>query len=775
VILRRTRLAATALAVASLGSWPAVGVARSAVPPVERDLGRIEEQMAVAERAAASPEESRRARAQRRFQDGVRQYAVGDWVHAALMLTEAVDEPEWERAPERGRATFLLADALRRHGLCGAARVRYAELLARPDAPQRAEAVSGALDCALKERRRDDVERLVREAERVYGDTPPAEVRYLAAKAAYQRADLPRAERVERALEAFAQVHGAFQLQAWYFQGVLEVEDENLHASVEYFESCARAAPETARDREVRELCLLAAGRVHAELGDVAAALEWYGHVPASSAHFAEAVHEMALAHVKAKQWEDALRLVSIVPELAPDAPEAPEATLLRGHLLLRLRRWGEATAAYDRVIDAYAPVRDELDAILATRDDPVRYFDELIGRPGGAFDVASLLPPVAVRWATTSPEVSAAVDLVRGVGAARGEVQAGRDLADRLEALLRRGGGIDAFPPLLSAFAQAEAAQNASARAEAAWVAAAAAAAERGALPGRRAELARARAARAAEEARMERLPRTAAEVDARRVRLHRRVDEAGQGAFRLVHVLEGSRAAIAGIEGWLDRHRNDVGVELEARQELGDELRRHRGVIDGYEEELAAIQLDLAKVRDAAGGVDAMREEARIRDAYLAVVEREGAAALAAADVVDADEQVLFEAMPAVHSRFATIRARARELEGQLAAEARRRAAAVQARIDAERGALSGHLAALDRVQGDARDVLGLIAIRSLADVRTAFYRLVLKADLGIVDVAWSRKRQRLEKIQALAVQKDAEVEQLDREYRAVLREEE
>jgi hypothetical protein len=122
---------------------------------------------------------------------------------------------------------------------------------------------------------------------------------------------------------------------------------------------------------------------------------------------------------------------------------------------------------------------------------------------------------------------------------------------------------------------------------------------------------------------------------------------------------------------------------------------------------------------------------------------------------------------------ARLAEVRTRARALKLGVAAEATRRADAVRARISAERIALAGEEGALEGVLQGAREVLGQIAVRSIADVRGMFYRIVLKADVGIVDVAWSRKRQRLEKIQTLAVQKDAEVEQLDREYRALLRE--
>jgi tetratricopeptide (TPR) repeat protein len=766
---------AAALAVATLGAWPVLASARAeaGVAQLERDVTTVEQRLAAAARAAAAPEEPRAAHAQRRYEDGARQYALGDWLHAALMLTEAVDEQAWAGAPDRARATFLLADALRRHGLCGAARVRYQDYLAGPDAPERAEAVSGALDCAVKERRQADVDRLLAEATRAFKADPPPEVRYLGAKAAYQRTDLAPADRISRAVAAFERVGPPFQLQAWYFQGVLRIESQDLHGSLEWFDRCARAEPAGARDGELRELCLLALGRVHSQMGDPAAAIAWYGAVPWDSPRFGEAMYETALAHVRAKQWDEALRMTSFIPELAPESPMAPEATILRGHLLLRVGRYSEATEAYNVVINSYAPVRDEIDAILAVREDPVRYFDELIGRQGSGFDVASVLPPVAVRWATTNKEVAVALDLVRALDGAKADLRDGRDLADRLDALLKRGGGLDAFPALLRAYAQAQAVENAAARAEGAWVAAAAGAAERGLPPERRGELARARQARVAIEARFDRLPRSPEDVEARLRRLHGRIDEVGRAAFRLKFVIDGNLAAIAGCESWLDHHRSDSAGESEARQELSDELRKHRAIIDGYEQELAAVRLDLAKVRDAAGGVDAMVEEGRLRGEYLDVVDREQSAAEAARAAAPAADRPVLDGLPRARERLAQTRARARELEVQVVAEASRRSTALQARVEAERGELVAHGGALEAVQRDSRDLLGRIAVRSIGEVRAAFYRLVLKADVGIVDVAWSRKRQRLDRIQTLAVQKDAEVEQLDRDYRSLLRE--
>ncbi|HEX9242527.1 MAG TPA: hypothetical protein VF875_08825 [Anaeromyxobacter sp.] len=769
---RRTRLASAVIAVAALGASARVAAARPPDPLdlLDQETQAIEERLAAAERFGLRAEEPPAVHAQRRFEDGQLQYELGDWLHAAIMLTEVVDEPTWASAPDRAEATFLLADALRRHDLCGAARLRYLDYLGRSDVAHRAQAVSGALDCAVKERRHKDVERLL-ELERAAGTEAPPEVRYLVAKAAYQRIDLPQAERISRATAAFEQVGPPFQLQAWYFQGVLRIQEQNFHRALQWFERCAKAEAQTDRDVELRDLCTLALGRVHTQMGDAGAAIGWYAAVPWTSSRFAEATYEIALAHIRGKKYEDALRMTSFIPELEPDSPLAPEATVVKGHLLLRLGRYAEATETYNVVINTYAPVRDEIDAILSMGEDPLRYYDELIGRKGSAFEVAPILPPVAVRWATTSREVATALGFVRGVDAARADVAEARDVAVRLEALLQRGGGIDAFAALQRAYAHAQAVENAAAKAEGAYVEAAAAAAERALLPERRGDLVRARQARVEAERRFDALPRTPMANEERLKRMRARVDSIGQAVFRLELARGGCLAAIDGVDEWLDKNRAEIRGDSEARQDIAEELRRQRAIVEEYDAEITAARQAIAAVRDAAGGVEQMTEESRVRAAFLEAVEVQRGAAEAARG--STPEREPFERMDQGRARLADVRTRARSLKLGVSAEATRRADAFRSRISAERIALAGEEGALEGVLQGAREVLGAIAVRSIADVRGMFYRIVLKADVGIVDVAWSRKRARLEKIQSLAIQKDTEVQQLDREFRSLARE--
>jgi tetratricopeptide (TPR) repeat protein len=752
-----------------------IAIARVGDPLADADREAAQARAAVelAEGRGSAADETPAARAARRSEAGERQYLLGNWLQAAVLLNDAVDEPAWSGARERPAALFRLADALRREGLCGAARVRFAEVLALGDAEHRRDAVAGALDCAVKERRGADVARLLAEADRTFGADPPADVRYVAAKALFQRADLPEAARIAQASAAFEKVGPPFQLQAWYFRGVLAIQAKNLHESLQWFDGCARAEPKDARDVEVRDLCILALGRVHAEMNDAEAAVRWYASVPWDSPRFAEALHEQAWAHVRAKQYEQALGMASFLAEIEPDSPFAPEATLLRGHLLLRLGRYTEATEAFNVVINTYAPVRDEIDAILGMREDPVRYFNELIGKGGRAFDAAAVLPPVAARWATTTGEVALALGLVGAIDDARREVRDARDLAERLDVLLQRGGGLDAFPDLQRGYARAHAAENAAARAEAAYVTALGAVAAPVLSSDRRADLERARAARKAIEKRFDALPRTPAEVEERLGRMRGRIDDVDKELFRLGIVVRGCEAAISGSETFIERNRSEIASEAEDRQELGDELRKHRGMVETYDGELAVLRQDLAKARDAAGGIEALAEEAQVRTEYLGAIDLERLALEGVRGKLSEADAVLFDRADAARQKLAQLRARAHDVELAVVSDATRRSGALRARVGEERLALAEQDASLDRVQASSKDLLGEIALRSISDVRGQFYRLVLKADVGIVDVAWSRKRQRLDKIQQLAVQKDAEVEQLEREYKGLLKE--
>jgi tetratricopeptide (TPR) repeat protein len=761
--------AAWALAAALLLPRPARG---ERLDGLEKETAEAESLVAQVEAASSRPDETAAARARRQFSEGETQLLLGDWMHAAVLLYGALDEAGFRASADAPRALLYLGDSLRSQGSCGAALQAYEELL-RQGAPAMQEAtLIGTLDCRIKLKRLGGIQPLLDAAQGLLVHGQPAELAYLVGKVSYFRTDLRPGERVERAMAAFSAVAPPLHVAAAYFQGALQVEAGNLGSAAERFESCLTLQGNDARQVEIRELCAMGAARVYAEQAKFAESLDRYQLLPYTSPRFDEALYELSWGYVRAGNYEQALRTSGMIVDLAPESQMAPEATILTGHLNLRLGHYLAASESFNKVINSYAPVRDEIDAILTMHDDPVQYFNELIGRQGKAFDVASVLPPIAVKWASAQKDVSGALDLVLALDAAKQDLADSLNVITRVEALLRRADGLDAVPMARQGWINADAVENGTMRVRGQLADRAADLAAPRLSAAARGELESLRAARRALQARLDSLPRTILEVEPRARRMRARVDQAGKALFQLGLQVDAAGASVAGTEAWLNQNRSGSQADSSGRGELAAELRTQREVVTGYLETIRTLRQELAATRDAVGGSAQAAGDVSLRREYLALVEQEGALERSVRASMPSDDAEQLARGEDLLARLDRTDAVAERVKDRFAAVARRNAVAVGARIAAERDELLRHQEQLASVAGEARDIIGRIAFRSFSAVRTQFYRLVLKADVGIVDVAWSRKRERVDKIQQISQQKASELEALDRDYRLVLR---
>jgi tetratricopeptide (TPR) repeat protein len=770
VNLRQPGAAAIGVAAALLVAWPAV--AAGPLDEAERQAASIEERLLFVETAAARPDESVLAHVHRKFSEGEIQFLLGDWLHAAVLLFDAVEQPEFHQTAEYPLSLAYLGEALRHQGACASALLQYDALLALGATSARPTALAGALECRIRLRRFEGIDALVQEAQAASPNGALPEIGYLAAKAAYHRTDLRPAERLQRATEAFAAVAPPYHLAAAYFQGVLELERGDLTRAAERFERCLTLEGKDERQDEVRELCVMALGRIYSDQGKFPESLDRYQAIPRESPRFNEAIYEIAWNYVRARNYDEAMRTAGMIVDLAPESQLAPEATILTGHLALRLGHYPEAVEAFDKVIAAYAPVRDELDAILTMHEDPVRYFDELIGRQGRAFDVATVLPPIAVKWATAQRDVGGALDLVSALETGRRDVDESGAVAARIEALLTRSDGLDAAPFLKSSWISAEALETAVVRLQG-DVASLAVAAVQGIMPpAARAELDQVHGARQALQQRLEALPHSAGELQARQERMARRIEGVERFVFQMGYQVDAAAAAISATEAWLEQHRAEIVSDEAGRAEFDEELRSQRELVVELQEELRGLAREITQARDAAGGLEGSAAEAALRQEYRGLVVRERALVASARGGLPPGQAAELDRGEALLDRLDRAEQKALRLKELFAGAASRLAGGLRDRVAAERTALLEQQAALEEVVGDSRDVIGRIAFRSFSAVRAQFYRLVLKADIGLVDVAWSRKRERVERIQQLAQEKTTELEALDRVYKQVLR---
>jgi TolA-binding protein len=708
----------------------------------------------------------------RRFSDGEIQYLLGDYTTASVLFYDLVGDKTFQKNPKYADALFYLGDALYQQGNWGSARLYLRELLTL-DSPRYREALAEYLDATSRLNDFSNIEPYIQRARGPNGELPP-ELAYIYGKWLFKRTDVPREQRLAEAAVVFeklaAQPDGRYRLQALYFLGVGEAERGNYEAALARFAEVAKAKPRDGKEQKVVELANLSQGRVLVEQGKVSEAIDRYQEVPRDSDAFPESIYETAWAKVRAGDYEGAKNATDILLLVAPDSTLAPDAQILQGHLLLKLKRYREATDTYNGVINTYAPVRDELDALLNVNKDPVAYFDNLLLRNERNLDVNALLPPVALKWATTQSDVNEALTVVKAMEDGRRGVNEGQTLASRiLKALGERG--MEAFPALQEGYTRADAVSNAVVTGEESLTAAEAELVNPVLTASERAQLERLRADESGARTRFASLPTSSGAVAARRKVMQDQVDQLDREAFRLGYELQSMNAMLAAVQKWVVDTRSQRKGNAGDEKAFQERVRAEQQAANALEKEVESVR---AELRDARAKVDtSLAGEEQLR-AEVISVESQAHQIIAEAEPRLTDPAVLavIARAHAARERLDAIAKRTEVAKTQLQARVRKKGDEIRDKVLAEQMLLQEYTGDVGRASGEARQLVGRIAFDSFRRVRGQFYDLVLKADVGVVDVAFTRKQDKTSDIQKSASQKDRELKQLDEEFKEVLR---
>jgi len=708
----------------------------------------------------------------RRFNDGEIQYLLGDYATASVLFYDLVGDKTFQKSPKYPDALFYLGDALYQQGNWGSARV-YLRTLLTLDSPRYREALEEYLDASSRVNDFSNIEPYLQRARGPSGELPP-ELAYIYGKWLFKRTDVPKAQRLTEAAEAFEKIASApdsrYRLQALYFLGVIEVDRGNYDAALARFTEVAKSKPKDGKDQKLVELANLSTGRVLVEQGKFAEAIDRYQDVPRDSDAFADSIYETAWAKVRAGDYAGAKNATDILLLVAPDSTLAPQAQILQGHLLLKLKRYGEATETYNGVINTYAPVRDELDALLNVNKDPVAYFDNLLLRNEKNLDVTTLLPPVALKWATTQSDVGDALNVVKTMEDGRKGVRDGQTLADRiLKALGERG--MEAFPTLQEGYTRADAVSNALVAAEQTLTDVETELVAPVLTADEKAQLQALRRGDAAARAQLASLPTTNAAVADRRKAMQERVDVLDREAYRLSYELQSMNAVLAAVQKWVVDTRGQRKGTAADEKAFQERVRSEQQSAAALEKEVEAVR---AELRDARAKVDtSLAGEAQLR-AEVTSMESQAHQVIAQAEgrLTDPAAQSVLARAHATRARLDAVAKRNEAAKLALQDRVRKKGDEIRDKVVAEQALLQQYNGDVTRASGDARQLVGRIAFDSFRRVRGQFYDLVLKADVGVVDVAFTRKRDKTADIQAAAQQKERELKALDDEFKEVLK---
>jgi tetratricopeptide (TPR) repeat protein len=707
---------------------------------------------------------------ERRFSDGEIQYLLQDWPTASVLFYDLLADKAFDHNPRRPDALWYLSDALYQQQSYGSARLYLRELL-KQDTPRYREALSRYLDVTTKLNDWGSLEPYLAKARGPDGQLPP-DIQYVYAKWLTRRTDLPAEERRRLAAEAFQPLTAQgnrFRLPSLYFLAVLRVQAQDYAGAMERFGEVIAAKPADEREQRIVELGHLGLARLLVETGNVPEAVDQYQAISQDSPAFPEALYEMAWAKVRSEDWTGARNAADILLLVAPDSPLAPEAQILQGHLLLKLKKYSEATETYNGVISTYAPVRDEIDRMLAVQKDPVAYFDNLLARNEKALDVNTLLPPLALKWASAQEDVGQALRVVGALEGGKKGVTESRVIADRiLRALDERGA--EAFPSLQEGTTRAEATANALASAEATLDAAEVEALDPALTHDERLELGRIQGRLASARSRLGALPSTPAEVTARRSRMQGRMDAMDREAFRLGTELQSMTAMLVATQKWVADTRKQRRDGPEDEKQFTERLLSEQRSLQALEQEVGKLRGELLAQRGLVdttiSGEEALRQE-------MAQASSSTRGILSGVEQRVTGEGAQFLARTRdLRSQIGTLQQRTASAQSALHERVRQKGAEIREKVVAEARLLDSYGKDVSKVSGNAEQLVGRMAYDSFRRVRRQFYDLVLKADVGVVDTAFTRKQSQTSEIQKVASQKEEELRALDQDFQPILK---
>lgn len=710
-----------------------------------------------------------------RLTDGELFFRLRDYVRASVILTDIVENyPAHNAFPD---ALFLLAESLFKANDYLGARARYRTIIERADdakfRPYVQRALGRLIEIAIHIRDFDGVDEYFARLSKL----PPSEVEaatnYFRAKYLYSRA-IGEAEGAQGAVQSgrvdqqgLEQARVAFEAvnerspyyaQARYFIGVIYLLRGQLGPAATAFERVSALTPDTEERRRVVELADLAVGRLHYELDRLDAAIDAYQRVPRSSPLFDSALYEIAWVYIRMGDSTRAERALEVLSVAVPDSPHIPDGKLLRGNLLLRDGHFKGATQVFGDVSAQFGPVRDELDRVLAQHEDVRAYFQQVVRDNLDVFDASAFLPAQALRWASSDGDMQRAMSTISDLAQARQLVAETEDVVARLNGALSSPNPVNVFADLRNQRERTTTLRNRLSRVRRDLASLDAEATGQGS-----AELSQVRARRRELERSLVGSPTAQDQIAARSLRVTSQFGVLSKQLSRLEVDLLGMEARIAATERFIADTMQ--GRDPQAMEAVHNELATQKLAVAEYRKRIEelTLQIETGRLQVGVGDQDFERE-AQLRQEHAALVERE--------------HQILKSLGVRLDGRVEQGFRRVAQVELQLDLDDQRVETVVVERVremrtvlDDEDGKLDGYRQRLSELEGESEVVVGGIALDNFRKVQKRFYDLVLRADVGIIDVSWAVREEHRMRAETLTRERARSIKALEDEYRDIM----
>ncbi len=708
-----------------------------------------------------------------RLTDGELYLRLDDNLRAAILFTDIVENHSSHRAyPE---ALFLLGESLFAAGDNLGARRRYEAVLDQAASPgfqpfvERS--LSRLIQIAVETQDFRAIDSYFQTLEALPRESLQVSTAYFRAKYLYNRA-VPIAQVInapsnqpivgidpdllEQARKGFLGIPSGtdYSLRARYFAGTIYVLRTEYDDAIASFRSVLGEVPINEVDSEVTDLAHLALGRVYYETAQLDQAVDAYRAIEQGSSQFDRALYELAWTYIAKGDAVQAERALEVLSVASPDSPLNADGKVLRGELLARAARYNEAEAVFDEVLEEFGPIRDDLDRITVEHTDLAAYFRQLVTQNLEGFDIDDFLPPTAQKWVLVEGEYERALGVLQDLSDARALTEDTEELAARIENALRGPNEVAVFPDLRRQRERTTGIRNQLAQLRGDYLDVE----ERGLNPERVSQQAENMGSqRASLERQVDALPTTTEDF------IDRDLDKLSEYQA-LEQELQGLRVEILGLQARIVASKTGmlaIDPDKVDPARIEAELAAQEAQIVEYEAELEAIRgrLEVGRLHTGVGD-SRYAADAVLRDDFNRLVAAQRRA-----------EGLTGSLFDSAYARMARVEASLDRHDAEIEAAVAKRASRMTAVVNEEKVNLRRYREALRGLEGETEEVVGTIAYLNFERILKRFDQLVLRANVGRIDVAWAQREDHRLRIDTLTRERAREIQALDDEFREVM----
>jgi hypothetical protein len=709
----------------------------------------------------------------RRLVDAQVAFAVGRYSDAALMLYDYVGQSS--RPRDYDIALYYLAESLYQRGDQLAARTYFADLAKETASKYHQQALVRLVELAIILRDPTGVDEWIAAMDRVPAGSRSAGLAYVRGKWEASQ------DKNDEALSWFAQVAKGsdYDFQAQYYSATVHIAKKDLGKATDMLDALLRVAPRRTADNRVIELTQLALGRLYYERDQPSKSIDTYLLVDRHSDLFPDALYEVAWVYVKGKQFDKALRALELLALTDPLSAKTPTVKILEGNLRIRKAQMVKArldmggkiegkTPAEEYTLanqiftdthDTYVVPHDELQKLLDDKTDPEQFVAQVTGRSSKTFQVNATMPDIAAAWLRDEPEVARVVAIEDDLGEIQNNITETERTIERIELSMGSLNRVKMFPKLAEKFNRGIAIQESLLRIQVNLLDE-----QRKGLSGDTSSVDSLSEARKQVTAEIAALPNAEKDYQERIAAAKGEYDKLDQLASETQVAIESSDATRAAIKKYLKDQGAMMGPNQKAK--LTNELAQLDPEIAAMRAELAEIRREIVLGRDEAGTGDetAMRGRELGKKLRAAIIAEQ-----AAMSRLSGNRQ-----LAQLSDKASMIAANIDKMNDEIDRLVDDALVEVREQLAKEKTDLNAYRSEFLSYEAESRALGGTVLGQSFQDVKAKFYDVVIRSDVGLVDVGWSQKEDVDSDLGKLNLQKTREMKQLRDEFRDLLEEE-